>query len=494
MQTFLRDRWLQFILSGGVLVRVLFVLFGAKVYYASSQANIYTNGDSHSYIRAFTNLLEHGVYTFDFLEPDAVFGRLPGYPFFYGLHHLIFGSQHAMQAVAWTQVLLDTVSILLVYLALRKIWPLSKWIPRIGALLYAFYPFTIVWVTIIGTETLGAFLILLWLNYLLGMKNLVSNYILLGLLIAVAFYEREYLGALLPISILYLTVNNIKYNRQKWASMTVRMGFFVALSFGLLYVLWPVRNYYSYHRFVLVKPPTAGYANYNVDFASFRSWVQCWTNDEQYWLDNVAKGKGKIDFPSEAFSTGNEEQEAEMLALEARRCGSSFYLYRTGMYATPTYFNVRLMKANREYQNNCNLDISRGFSQLKSNYISKHPLQYWVKVPMLNIKKAFFKSNKNNASKGLQQYLIAAIFLYRTILLLIALVGLIMFYKRTELMPAVLFFGFMYLFISFILRNLEMRYLLQADVMSLLLTASLLGCWLDRKDASKQIAQAKIIT
>jgi hypothetical protein len=39
----------------------------------------------------------------------------------------------------------------------------------------------------------------------------------------------------------------------------------------------------------------------------------------------------------------------------------------------------------------------------------------------------------------------------------------------------------MYLFISFIMRNMEMRYLLQADVLSLVPAAGLLGYWLDRR-------------
>lgn len=479
MQKVIQDRILQFLLFGGATVRILFVLFGAKVYYGGSQPNIYLNGDSHSYIRPFTNLLEHGVYTFDFLEPDAVFGRLPGYPFFYGIHYLIFGSYHAVEAVAWTQVVLDTTSILLVYLALKKIWPSAQWTPRIGAALYAFYPFAIVWVTIIGTETLGIFIILLWLNYLLGITKKINQWVLLGLLLATAFYEREYLGILLPVSLLYIIITNINANRKQWVGLTARMGFFVILGFGGLYILWPIRNYYSYHRVILLKPPTAGYANYNVDFASFRSWVQCWTNDEQYWLDDVAKGKGKISFPPEVFKTSVERQKAEALALEARRCGSSFYLYRTGIYATPIYFNVAAMKANREYQNNCNTDISAGFTQLRTSYISTHPLQYWVNVPLLNLKKAFFKSSKNGKTEKARGYLITILFAYRSVLLIIALIGMAFFYKRIECLPATLFFLFMYLFVSFFMRNLEMRYLLQADVVSLLLTASLLGYWLD---------------
>ncbi len=485
MQKLIRNRVLLTILLAGFLVRLAFLLVGARVYYANSQANIFTNGDTHSYVLAFTNLLEHGIYTFDFLEPDAAFGRLPGYPFFYGLHYLVFGPQHAAIALACSQVLLDTLSVLLIFLALRRIWPTAHWTPLIGASLYAFYPFTIIWVTIIGTETLATFLILLWLNYLLRMQSTFLYTLGLGLLIAVAFYVREYLGVLLPISIAYLAIKYYTVARPTWLVTTLRMAALVGLGFGLLYVAWPVRNYLSYHRLIWIKPPTAGYANYNVDFASFRSWVHCWTNDEQLWLDKIAKGTGPFDFPAEAFNTPAERQRANYLAARARQCGSSFYLYRTGLYASAQYRNVALMRANQEYQNNCNNEISIGFEQLKTEFVRQHPVRYWTQVPVQNLSKAFFKRSANRISSGgAKQLLISGLFTYRTLLLLLAVVGVLVSYRQRDMLPVVAYFGFMYLFISFVMRNMEMRYLLQADVMSLIPAASALGYWFDRRQAT----------
>jgi hypothetical protein len=482
MQKLTKDRILQAIILLGALARLAFLLVGAKVYYASNQADIFTNGDTHSYILSFTNLLEHGVYTFDFLEPDAAFGRLPGYPLFYGLHHLIFGPQYAPMAVACTQVVIDTISILLVFLALRRIWPTTRWTPYVGGALYAFYPFTIIWVTIVGTETVATFLTLLWLNYLLRIRLTTWALLGLGLVIAIAFYVREYLGMLLPISVAYLAVKHYATARSNWWSATLRIAVLAGMGFGLLYIAWPIRNYISYHRLVLIKPPTAGYANYNIDFASFRSWVHCWTNDEQYWLDKVAKGTGPLDFPAAAYSTPDELQRAEYLAARARKCGSSFYLYRTGLYALPEYRNVKLMRANREYQNNCNTEISTGFNQLKAGFVQQHPVRYWVQVPFQNLQKAFFKSSvKRGTGGGAKELLITALFAYRTLLLLLAVAGIVIFYRQRDLWPATAFFGFMYLFISFVMRNMEMRYLLQADVMSLIAAASIVGYWFDRR-------------
>ena len=487
MQKITHNRLLLAILLVALLARLGFLLVGARIYYAGSQADIFTNGDTHSYVLSFTNLLQHGVYTFDFLEPDAVFGRLPGYPLFYGLHYLVFGPQYAAMGVACSQVVLDTLSTLLVFLALRRIWPAARWTPYLGAALYALYPFTIIWVTIIGTETLATFLVLAWLNYLLRLRAAAWPALGLGLLIAVAFYVREYLGVLLPISLAYLAVRYYATERPQWLAAAARTIVFTGLGFGLLYIAWPVRNYLSYNRIVWIKPPTAGYANYNIDFASFRSWVHCWANDEQFWLNKVAKGTGPVGFPAAAFDTPAEQQRAEYLALRARQCGSSFYLYRTGLYASAEYRDVAQMRANRDYMQNCNAEISAGFNQLKTDYVRQHPVRYWTQVPMQNMYKAFFKSTANRVrDAGPKQLLIKGLFAYRTLLLLLAVVGIVLGYRRLAMYPSVAYFIFMYLFISFIMRNLEMRYLLQADVMSLIPTAFALGYWLDRRRAVGQ--------
>jgi hypothetical protein len=339
-----------------------------------------------------------------------------------------------------------------------------------------------VWVTIVGTETLGIFLVLAWLCLLLRERKTAGYFVGLGLLVAMALFVREYLGVLLPLTLVYLAAWEWKTQGFRFGRL-VRIAFFVGLGFGMLYAAWPIRNYLSLHRMVWVKTPTAGYANYNVDFASFRAWVQCWSNDEQHWLDVVAAGTEPIRFPAEAFDSPHDRNEALRLANLARRCGTSFYLYRTKLYATPQYFDVAAMRANKEYQQNCNTEISAGFMALKTEFARRHPARYWLQVPGQNLAKAFFKNSKTReqGSVGARQLLISVLFGYRTLLLLLAVVGFVVFRRNLGLLPPLLFFGFMYLFISFIMRNMEMRYLLQADVLSLVPAAGLLGYWLDRR-------------
>lgn len=483
MRKLFHSRLLIAIVAGGLLARILFLLFGAKIYYGTTQADIFTNGDTHSYVLSFVNLWKYGYYTFDFLEADAAFGRLPGYPLFYGIHYLIFGPQHASVATACTQVLLDTSCIVLIFNATKLIWPNACWSPYIGAALYAFYPFAIVWVTIIGTETVSIFMVMYWVNILLQNKRNKVYFIKLGLVIALTFFVREYLGVLLPITLIYLFVTAYKENKQQRISEAVSMSSLVIIGFMLLYIAWPIRNYYSFHRFVPMKPTMAGYANYNTDMQSFREWIHCWDNNDQYWLEQVLAADSLVNFPDDAFSSLNEKTEAQRLARLAKRCGSSFYLFKKGIYGKPEYFDVSAMRLNKEYQQNCNNEISAGFNKLKKDFKREHPVRYLLQVPGYNIYKAVFKNSRirDQSSAGGKQLLLIVLFGYRTLLLLLGVLGFIVFIRKQALLAPLLVFCFIYFFITSITRSLEMRYLLHSDVLALMPAAGLIGLLFDRK-------------
>jgi len=63
-------------------------------------------------------------------------------------------------------------------------------------------------------------------------------------------------------------------------------------------------------------------------------------------------------------------------------------------------------------------------------------------------------------------------------LLVLGLIGAWKFRRKVELWPAILFAGGIFCFMAIVFRSLEMRYLLQADVLLLVPTALLLGSWL----------------
>ena len=491
MPALLKDRKLACIFGLGLLLRVLFLGWGARLYYGVGQEAIFYNGDSFSFVLAFQNWWHLGHYTFNLQQPDAAFGRLPGYPFFYGLHYLLAGPAGASLAVASTQAVLDACSALLVFSSLRRLVGqlgpasgLGAWVPYAGALLYAAYPFAIVWVPIIGTETLATFLTLAWLAWLLRPSRTTGHFVGLGLLLAAAFYVREYLGILLPISCVYLLATwpllpPARVGRGRVAALLLVCG-----TFGALYVLWPIRNYAVAHRIILLKPVTAGYANYNVDMAGFRDWVLCWTSDEHAWIDEVATSRN-VAFPAEIFASPQEAQQARRGAQLAHDCGSSFYLYRK--YRNRQSFSGTAHEdeatpagppADAQPQD-CNAEIEALFTQLKASYVARHPVRYWLDVPAQNLAKAFFKSSKNPAvnqpAAGGKALLSRGLFAWRSLLVVLGFAGLLYYRRQRQVWPVALFVGFMYLFICVLARKLEMRYLLQADALLLVPAALLLG-------------------
>ncbi|MBD2721555.1 glycosyltransferase family protein [Hymenobacter armeniacus] len=445
------------------------------------QSEIFFNGDSKSFIWAFRNWWHLGRYTFDLQQPDAAFGRLPGYPLFYGVHYLLAGRAWAGLAVACTQAVFDSCSALLVFGSVRRLVMLlgpaaglGAWVPYAGGLLYATYPFTIVWVPIVGTETMATFLTLAWLGWLLRPARTTGYFVGLGLWVAAAFYVREYLGVLLPVTCAYLLASwpapASVAGRGRVAALLLVCG-----TFGVLYVLWPVRNYAVAHRLVLLKPLTAGYANLNVDIVSFRNWVLCWSPDEETWLDAVATSRN-VAFPAEVFATAQEARQAHRAAQLAHDCGSSF-AYRQ---IRPPHIAPGGAAEAKAWQQRCDAEIEATFVRLKASYVARHPVRYWLGVPAQNLAKAFFKATKatKNEQPGTRiakALLTRGLFAWRSLLVVLGFAGLLRYHRQRGTWPVAFFVGFMYLFMCVLVRKLEMRYLLQADALLLVPAALMLG-------------------
>lgn len=453
-------KWLWAIVLLGLLLRLAFLWKGATIYYGAGQEHL--NGDSFSFINSFLNLWHTGFYTLEPLIPDAAFGRLPGYPFFYGLHYLLFGPKLVLPALSVTQLLLDTAVIVLLHNLLRR-WT-GRVVPaRLVALLYATYPFAIIWVTMVASETLNTFCTVAWLSVLTRPADSRRHYVAIGLLAVLTLFVREYMGVLLPISLLFVWCWPTQGRLPRWQRAAL-----VLAGFGALYVWWPVRNYVGQHRVVLLKPAAAGYPNQREDMQAYLDWLHCWTNDNTTWVEGLVQDK-PLRYPSGIFSGPAEARRAVTLSALAARCGSSFHLRRLDTH------DYRLVVPSRFAS--CNPQIAAGFDSLRRSYIWRHPIRYQLAVPLANVRKAFFKSaTVHQAAVSGKELLQRALFGYRTLLLLLGVAGLVAGWRRPYFWPITAYFIFLYLYISFDFRSLEMRYLLQADVL-LLLPAAWLLVW-----------------
>lgn len=441
----INEKYLFFgIIILGAFLRFLFLFWGADIYFGK---NIFIFGDSASYANSFINLWEHGTYAIWLDNPESYMGRGPGYPFFWGLHYLIFGKANAYFAVAVSQIILDILAIKLIY-DIVKVISGKKWTPFIASFLYACYPFIIVWLTITGTEAFASFLVVLvvWVYYV--KKESKIKYVVLGLLIAYATLTRPYLGIFLPI--LWMTLFFVEKRKIDF----LKKAFITGLCFGLLYLPWPIRNYVNHNQLVIFNSPTSGYHNFQKDFNSFRSWVYSW---EPYsplinkYRVQIAEDTVHLNVPDFVFANESERFEFDNLIGKCRSCGSSFYYWRE---YTP-YTGI-----------NCNDEIERGFNKLRHSFIERNRFHYYVKIPFTTLYRAVFKMGTAENSSSINLLL----FSFRILSLLIGFIGSIFFivYNR-KLLLLVVYPVFWYLFLSFNHMQFEIRYLLQADVLLIII-------------------------
>jgi len=191
----------------------------------------------------------------------------------------------------------------------------------------------------------------------------------------------------------------------------------------------------------------------------------------------VALEGGPIAFPEESYSTPEEKKKVRALVEKARVCG--------------TGFDVWNWKVERKSNSNCNREIAEGFEDLRKNYRKNKPISYLTHVPLKNLGKILFKRNPISleGKSDSFMFLVNSMFLYRSLLVVLGVIGLFVFYrfKAIKLIGA---FGLaMYILLAFFIRQVEMRYLLQIDVLLIipatLLIFQMLKIWKRRRNKIK---------
>ena len=144
----------------GIATRVIFTIFFAQDFVC--RQNIYVDGDTSAWLNSIKNLIEHGTYTIDLNNDYGYFFRMPGYSFFIGLFFLITRNNLEIMypLIGWVQILLDIFSIYLIYKISFKLFENVN-VSLISGVLYATYPFIIVWTPVVYSESTSVFFLLL---------------------------------------------------------------------------------------------------------------------------------------------------------------------------------------------------------------------------------------------------------------------------------------------------------------------------------------------
>lgn len=454
-------KWLPFIIFGGLILRLLFLFIGGKYYFGTE--NFQTQGDTFAWIDSIMNLINHGTYTSDLNVPNAAFFRPPGFAFIYGLFYFLGGGnlELGIQLLSYSQILLDTLAIWMVYKISINI---SKSEPSalITSALYATYPFIIVWTPVLYAEALSVFFLISALYFLTKEIN-NKNLVLSGLFVAMAVLTRLQCIFIVPAILLYLISTTLNFETIKTKILPFLLGF------TLLYGLWPIRNFIFHDRILLSQDLRVG-KHWSPDYMAFMDYIFAVKTDHQPQYQQIIENK-VVEWPATSYGT-----EADSILLlntieKFRVCGTglSHFKFHAGLISSPI-----------DKSENCDEEIAKNFTTLKENYVKNYPLNYYLWVPLSNLKKALFKFSLYGDKSGAVKLAASALFIYRTALVLLGILLIGMNYRKKWFDPnfgtlAISYSLLWYFFLCFAYRNIEIRYLLHCDILLLFPLGILLG-------------------
>lgn len=437
----------------GFALRLAFIyLFAAEFF---QTPNFYYQGDTGAWALGFENLIKTGEYTINPLHEDGYFGRMPGYSFYLGIFYFLNNQEwnYAFYYAGIFQVYLDLFSIILIY-KITYLITKNTISANISAILYATYPFIIVWNPVCHSESLSVFFLLLSYYFYLK-KDFRYNYFLSGMAISFGILVRPQLFIFFPILGL-----GILYSYFKKPKVFLRYSIQFLLAVFIFYGSWPVRNFVNHKKIVLTQK-LDGLPNWDKDVRSFTHFMYSVQTDWEPQFTEIIKNK-KVTYPSLAKFNSEDSLLLVNTFKMAQNCGWGFSNWR-GYWKEPMQ------------SKGCTNQISENFLHLRKVQIKSNPYDFWIKIPLQNLKKAIFKY-RSISELVKSNKIVAIMFLYRSLLIFLGIYFLVsfLFHKKYKEMVLICggFFAGLYFILCFgtapMMRNIEMRYFLQPDILLLI--------------------------
>jgi len=316
-------------------------------------------GDPLVYGSIAKNWMLHGVYgstTSGELRPTLI--RLPGYPQFLALCFKLFGMEH-YHAVMFLQTVVDLASCILIAAFTRRIWNrrAAWWALWLAVLC----PFTANYAAAPLTETLEIF----WISvafYALSrflQADEESPQWRWALLQALAWSYAALLrpdGALLAVA---LCPAMVWYGRKRWGAKRITRYAAVAAVLSVLpFIPWTMRNWRTFHVFQPLAPRYATDPGEPTN-PGFNRWTKTVCVDlactwEVYWnADTDVIDMAKL--PSRAFDSPAQYEQTRHLLDD----------YNKTISLAPS--------------------LDERFSQLATDRIRRHPLRYYLSLPLARL-------------------------------------------------------------------------------------------------------------
>lgn len=435
-----------------LLIRLAFSFYFQQFYFGCF---VFKYFDSRSYFDPILNLINHGTYIGDWYLEDSKYFRVPVYPAFLGLVHLIFGSAYFDYAVAFLQSVIDAFSALLVYKILFIVSGSSRTALWSG-LLYATYPFIVLWSPIRYTEILQTFLIFLLLYMVLTSTRSKKSLLLQGALAGVLVLTKQYLGLMILVPLFTMLFSEKREN----VPGKLISGLMLLIGMGIVLSPWVSRNYVHSGEVIVLKGETTGLRDRGPDFEAFERFANLFNENITPMFYGIAF-HGKTTFEKHAAFVDRHRSEIDAAVQKAHECGTSFMEIREKTTGGPPHTG-------------CDQEVARGFEKLTRTFWREVPFIEALETRRDALKKIVLKSDisyKNIAFSNAQLFK-TALFKYRVLLLALGLIGIVFLLgngvacgNRPFVLGVALTAMAFYAFFALVIVHVEMRYLLLPDLL-----------------------------
>jgi hypothetical protein len=444
----------------GILLRVVFMIWGAPIYYGS-QSYATQGGDLDAWIKCMQNLVHTGTFTADPNFEDGKYFRPPGYSFFLMIFYFLSGFNMTLmfKLAQASQIILDTASIWLVYHIVKNNNG-NENIARISAFLYCTYPFAIVWAPYLYAETSGIFFMMLSIYFFTKTPS-KKNYIIAGISLGFAVLLRVPIIFAAPAFAYYL------WRKHKSFSILFRkplIYFFIA--FSITYGSWPARN--LMHGKFIPAEELRNDKHFSADYYAFMFYIWSVKTDHNPQFEQIIHGE-KVDWPKASYLHPSDSATLAELAIKCNTCGRGFshFKYSAGIIDKPIFEETA-----------CTKEIAEKFDQLRKEQINENPLHYYLIVPLNNLQKALFKLSLYGNKNRIVVIASTILFSYRSLFIFLGLLGIWLNKSMKVIDPIFLQLILIYFII-------EIRYFLMNDIL-LLIPASIVILKLISMSPSKQ--------
>ena len=207
------------------------------------------------------------------------------------------------------------------------------------------------------------------------------------------------------------------YRNSVYAFIKFALPF--SFAFILSYGLWPVRNFVL-HDTIMFSQDLSAVGCWDKDIMGFRDYIFSVKTDWDPQMTQIMKGE-KAEWPKASFLIPEDSVKLNKVAQMCHDCGFGFNAFMK---------NAGYRNGYLPEDSSCSQEISILFNELTQNQKQYNQLNFYVWVPLSNLKKCLFKSGLYNPSSRLVNLFSTLLFGYRSILILIGFAGVLLYFQR----------------------------------------------------------------